>query len=72
MELFSEIYGCYYEVVAEILRAAPLNRRQMEALVGARGYGESTLQLIPKLLDQNAWPLLEEIKTVPTDRRQHL
>lgn len=60
MELFSEVYGCYYEVVAQILRAAPLDRRQIEALVGARGYGESTLQLIPKLLDQNAWPLLEE------------
>lgn len=60
MDLFSEVYGCYYEVVAEILRAAPLRRRQVEALVGERGYGESTLQLIPKLLDQNAWPLLEE------------
>lgn len=60
MELFSEVYGCYYEVVAEILRAAPLARRQVEALVGERGYGESTLQLIPKLLDQNAWPLLEK------------
>lgn len=60
MELFSEVYGCYYEVVADILRAAPLTRRQVEALVGARGYGESTLQLMPKLLDRNAWPLLEE------------
>ena len=24
MELFSEVYGCYYAVVAEILRSAPL------------------------------------------------
>ena len=60
MEFFSEVYGCYYQVVADILRAAPLTRRQVEALVGERGYGESTLQLVPKLLDQNAWPLLEE------------
>ena len=60
MELFSEVYGCYYQVVADILHAAPLTRRQVEALVGERGYGESTLQLIPKLLNQNAWPLLEE------------
>lgn len=59
MELFSEVYGCYYQVVADILRAAPLTRRQVEALVGARGYGESTLQLIPRLLDRNTWPLLE-------------
>ncbi len=60
MELYSEVYGCYYEVVAEILRAAPLTRRQVESLVGERGYGESTLQLVPKLLDQKSWPLLEE------------
>ena len=60
MDLFSEVYGCYYQVAADILRAAPLSRRQVETLVGARGYGESTLQLVPKLLDQNAWPLLEE------------
>ena len=60
MEFFSEVYSCYYQVVADILRAAPLTRRQVEALVGERGYGESTLQLVPKLLDQNAWPLLEE------------
>ena len=54
MELFSEVYGCYYEVVAAVLRAAPLDRRQIEALVSQRGYGESTLQLIPKLLDEGA------------------
>ena len=58
MELFSEVYGCYYEVVAAVLRAAPLDRRQIEALVSQRGYGESTLQLIPKLLGEGAWPLL--------------
>ena len=26
MELFSEVYGCYYAVVSEILRGAPLTR----------------------------------------------
>lgn len=45
-------------MVAAVLRAAPLDRRQIEALVSQRGYGESTLQLIPKLLDEGAWPLL--------------
>lgn len=58
MELFSEVYGCYYEVTAAILRAAPLERRQIEALVSQRGYGESTIHLLPKLLDGGTWPLL--------------
>lgn len=60
MELFSEIYGCYYEVVSALLRAAPLGRKELERLVAERGYGESTFQLIPKLLDQSTWPLFEE------------
>ena len=60
MELFSEVYGCYYAVVAEILRSAPVTRAQAEALAAGRGYGESVLQLIPKLLDSRDWPLLEE------------
>ena len=60
MELFSEVYGCYYAVVAEILRSAPLTRTQAEELAAGRGYGESVIQLIPKLLGGQDWPLLEE------------
>ena len=60
MELFSEVYGCYYAVVAEILRSAPLTRAQAEELAAGRGYGESVIQLIPKLLGGRDWPLLEE------------
>ena len=60
MELFSEVYGCYYAVVAEILRSAPLTRTQAEELAAGRGYGESVIQLIPKLLGGRDWPLLEE------------
>ena len=59
MELFSEVYGCYYQVVADILRAAPLSRNELDALVARRGYGESALQLIPKLMG-GGWPLLDE------------
>ena len=39
MELFSEVYGCYYAVVAEILHSAPLTRAQAEELAAGRGYG---------------------------------
>ena len=60
MELFSEIYGLYYQITAEILRQAPLSRTQIQTLVAQSGFAESTLQLLPKLLEEQAWPLLTE------------
>ena len=60
MELFSELYGLYYRLTADILRKAPLSRQQIQSLVAESGFAESTLQLLPKLLDERAWPLLEE------------
>lgn len=60
MELFSEVYGLYYRLTAEILRQAPLSRQAIQTLVSQSGFAESTLQLLPKLLDEQAWPLLEE------------
>ena len=72
MELFSEVYGCYYAVVSEILRSAPLTRAQAEALAAGRGYGESVIQLIPKLLNGRDWPLLEERDGLFYSRLDHL
>lgn len=60
MELFSELYGLYYRLTAAILRQAPLSRQQIQSLVAESGFAESTLQLLPKLLDEQVWPLLEE------------
>lgn len=60
MELFSEIYGLYYRIVADLLARAPLTRAQVQAAVADSGFAESVLQLVPKLLDGRAWPLLEE------------
>lgn len=58
MELFSEIYGLYYYLTAEILRLAPLSRQQIQDIIAQSGFAESTLQLLPKLIDEQAWPLL--------------
>ena len=60
MELFSEVYGLYYRIVADILNRAPLTRAEAQGMAAESGFAESVLQLIPKLLDEGAWPLLEE------------
>lgn len=61
MELFSELYSCYYQVVNEILRraeTAPLYRKEISAIVEEQAFSESGLTLLPRLLEGD-WPLLE-------------
>lgn len=62
VELFHEIYGCYYAVVGKILRTARQNgvtRADIHSLVDAYAFAESGLHLIPRLLD-GTWDLLRE------------
>ena len=61
MELFSEVYGCYFNVVSEILRAAEqgLTRAEIEQLAQGRGFAESSFYLLPQLFS-GEWQLLEE------------
>jgi len=61
MELFSEIYGCYYTVVSEILRKSEkgMTKGEIEELVSSRGFYESTFHLIPSLFSDE-WNLLAE------------
>ncbi len=61
--LFSELYTCYYQVVARILTKAarhPLSRRQIEDLAKEHGYDESALLLVPRLI-RGDWPFLEKV-----------
>ena len=58
--LFSELYTCYYQVIARILSEAarhPLTRRQIELLARQHGYDESLLSIVPRL-DQGDRPFL--------------
>lgn len=71
MELFSEIYGLYYHIVEDILNHAPLSGTQVRRMVAESGFSESILQLIPKLLTDNAWPLLEEKDGLFESRLRH-
>ena len=60
--LFDEIYGNYYNAVAEILSAAVkgnLTEQKMYEIIGRRAFSESTLS-IPGALASGEWPLLTE------------
>lgn len=62
MELFSELYGCYYHVVATILKAAHnqgISRANINTIVEQEAFTESGLHLIPRLLN-GEWDLLQE------------
>lgn len=62
MELFSELYGCYYRVVAKILEEAHgkgISRARLEAIVQEYGFEESGLHLVPSLIN-GEWDLLFE------------
>lgn len=62
MNLFSELYNCYYQVTAEILKKAwqnPLTRQQIHEIAETNGYQESALEIIPRLLEGD-WALVSD------------
>lgn len=61
ISLFSELYTCYYQVVARILEESiryPLTRRQIENIARKYGYDESACSIVPRLI-QKDWPFLK-------------
>lgn len=58
MELFSELYGAYYEAVAAVLTKAPLTEQEMAAVIAQHAFSESALCLLPKL--KKEWGLLQK------------
>ena len=64
MNLFSETYNCYYQIMQSILTnhsAFTLTELQTDIL--KNGYEESLLYLIPKLKNRE-WDLLEQKDSV--------
>lgn len=62
MELFSELYGCYYQIVDQILTEAedhPIDPGRMKQICDSLGFSESGLYLLPKLTD-GEWQLLNK------------
>ena len=62
MEFFSEIYGCYYQIVAEILKRADMDavsRQEIMDITERLGFAESVLT-VPDKLCLGEWNLLEK------------
>lgn len=62
MELFSEIYGCYYTVLARMLAYAHhdgATRADLESIIEESGFADTAFHLLPKLVS-GEWPLLTE------------
>lgn len=60
MELFSELYNCYYQIVDNILREAerlPVSEKTMLEECTRLGFAESSLYILPKLIS-GEWQLL--------------
>lgn len=73
MELFSEIYGCYYSVVAQILRRAHgngLTRAEIDRIVSENAFSESVLHLLPRLLG-GEWDLLRDEDSQYNSKLEH-
>ena len=60
MELFSEIYSCYYRVLRHLLCSQnALSMQEIHSRICKEGFGESLLSIIPKL-ESGAWNLFEK------------
>lgn len=59
MELFSEIYSCYYQVLRHLLTGKnSLTLQEIRNQIHKEGFEESLLAIIPKL-ENNTWNLFE-------------
>ncbi|MGM9528491.1 MAG: WYL domain-containing protein, partial [Phascolarctobacterium sp.] len=64
--VFSEVYGTYYNIVANILSQAVSGRltlEQLKRIVYKEGYEESALELLPALQDESWMLLTKDFKT---------
>lgn len=67
MELFNEIYSCYYHTVRHILAEAAghsVNMKEMEQICKNQAFQETALAVLPKLT-KGEWPLLFPSKEHP-------
>ncbi len=63
LNLFSEIYGCYFTVVNRILEKAQsgMSKSQIENLIQTEGFYDSAFYLVPKIISKE-WGFLENFE----------
>ena len=60
MQLYSELYNCYYNIIHNLLsRRSPFSRAELETVVNKEGFSETTLYLIPKIAS-GEWSFFEK------------
>ena len=47
--LFSEIFGCYYKVITEIVNNSPISVDEIRNIINENGFEESCFHLLPKI-----------------------
>ena len=74
MELFNEIYSCYYQTVRRILEQAaerPISVKEMEQLCRTWAFQETSLSVLPRLT-KGDWPLLTHLEDAPSTYKSAL
>ena len=69
--IFNEIYGCYYNAVAKMLRLATdgkLTEKEMHKIASEEAFDESVLEMIPAIKEQE-WQLIDENLETPIIHR---
>ena len=51
MNLYSEIYGAYYNIIADLLRMGSFSQPELMKVVEEKGFGETMLYLVPKIAE---------------------
>lgn len=65
MRIFSEIYGCYYNIIYRLLSDyGKITDKEITEIIREKGYGESMLFLLPKLKD-DVWECFGEARPNP-------
>lgn len=70
MELFSEIYSCYYRVVNKILNEAiknELSKKDINEIIDENAFQESALYILPRLIS-GEWNFLNNINNKYTSK----
>ncbi|MDD6400928.1 MAG: WYL domain-containing protein [Lachnospiraceae bacterium] len=67
MELFSEIYSCYYQVLRRLLNSSnEFNIYDISSQIGENAFAESLLSIIPKITNGD-WELFDVSEEINTD-----